>query len=189
MLAASLSATSWSSTQWDKSPNSQVFAANCVLTCDGFRNAMHTDLDKSLYSLGCWGILEEKTGRLITSQERMKLLKLNEEPGFHCNALGAKFQVGPVIVELDSADVVTMVFNTQIDHQTTHPTIKPPGSGFGGNFTRCAISSQISRTVASALRKISSCQGDMSKEEWEVVRESFGKSYGNEANKLKEKLS
>ena len=82
-----------------------------------------------------------------------------------------------------------MVFNTQIDHQTTHPTVKLTGSGFGGNFTRCAISSQISRTVASALRKISSCRGDMSEEEWEVVRERFVKSYGNEANKLKEKLS
>ena len=175
MLAASLSAPSWSSAQWDASPNSQVFSANCVLTFDGFRNAMHTDLEKSLYSLAFWGILEARNGQLITSQERMKLLKLKEDPEFDCNALGAKFHVVNVVIELDSADLVTMVFNTQIDHQTTHPTIKPTGSGFGGNFTRCAISSQISRTVASALRKISSFRGDMSGEEWEVFRESFGK--------------
>ena len=69
MVAASISAPPFSSLQWHESPNGQVFGTNCVLTCDGFSNIMHTDQDVTLYSLGVWGIVDKKTGRLITSQE------------------------------------------------------------------------------------------------------------------------
>ena len=189
MVAASISAPAFSSPQWHESPNGQVFGTNCVLTCDGFRNTMHKDRDETLYSLGFWGIVEEKTGRLITHQERLNLLKLNKDPQFHCNALGAKFHVGNVTVELDSADVVTMVFNSQIYHQTTHPTNQSTQSGFGRNFTRCATSTQISKTVAVALRKIASFRGDLSEAEWRIVKGDYGKDYDHEVDQKKKSLS
>ena len=188
MVAASISAPPFSSPQWHESPNGQVFGTNCVLTCDGFRNTMHKDRDETLYSLGFWGIVE-KTDRLITHQERLNLLKLNEDPQFHCNALGVKFHVGNVTVKLDSADVVTMVFNSQIYHQTTHPDKKLNHSGFGRNFTRCATSTQISKTVAVALRKIASFRGDLSDEEWRIVKGDFGKDYDYEVEQKKKFLS
>ncbi len=120
--------------------------------------------------MGIWGIFDKQTGKLITSQEQLDLLKGDEkDPEFHCNALGSKFHVGNVILHLDSCDVFMMVFNTQIDHQTTHPTKKITGNGFGGNLNSCVKSSQILKTVAVALKKVSSCRGDLSEEDWQVV--------------------
>ena len=93
MLSVSLGAPSWLSTQWDGSENSQVFGTNCVLTCDGVRNIIHTDNDESLYTSAVGGIVEKQTRQLITSEERLKLLRLDAHPKFHFNALGAKFHV------------------------------------------------------------------------------------------------
>lgn len=188
MLAVSLSAPSWSFTKWHESSNGQVFGTNMVLTCDGFRNSLHTDRDETNYSLGFWGIVDKNTGRLITSQERQSLLQRAQQPESHCNALGAKFHIGNITVHLDSADVVMMVFNTQILHQTTHPDLQSGGDCFGGNLTRCATSSQISKTSALALGKIANCRGDMGDEEWLEVRKYFGKNYCDEVDQKKIKV-
>ncbi len=82
-----------------------------------------------------------------------------------------------------------MVFNTQIYDQTTNPKKKKTGSGFGGNFTRCATSSQISKTVALALEKISSFRADMSPGEWKAFQEKLGKHYNDELEKKKKVFS
>ena len=150
---------------------------------------MHKDRDEKIYSLGFWGTVEEQTGQPITSQKKLKLLKLDEDHEFHCNSLGEKLHVGNVTVELDSADVFTMVFNTQIDHQTTHPDKKLTQSGFGQNFTRCATSTQISKPVPVALRKIASFRGDLSEAEWSLVKGEFGKDYDHEVEQKKKSLS
>ena len=174
MLAKSLSAPSWSWTQWDGSPNSQVFGTNCVLTCDGFRNASHIDRDETGYALGFWGIVDQQTGRLISSQERLNLLREARKAGFHCNALGAKFHVGKLTVDLDAADVVTMVFNTRFHHQTTHLDNKRSSGGLGANFTRCAMSNQITKSAAIALHKVAGCRGGLGEKKWLEVQKLLG---------------
>lgn len=177
MLSASLSAPSWSSTRWYETQNSQVFGTNFVLTCDGFRNHSQVDWDESGFSLDFWGIVENQNGQLIRSQEESDLLKHAHQSGLHWNALGSKFYFGNVTVLLYSADVFMMVFNTEIPHQKTHPDYQRSGGDFAQNLTRCATSSQISKTVSSSLKRISDCGGDMKEDTWMNFRKKLGKSY------------
>lgn len=185
ILASLISAPSWSYQNWSQPGNGQVFASNLALTCGGFRNAPHEDRDASNFSLGVWGLVNTKSGKLISSSERNILIQQNQQ-GLVCDALGAKFHIGNVVIELDQADVVFMTFNSHIPHFTSHPDIL--GGSIGQDVTRVATSSQISQTISKALEKISNIRGDLGEEEWLEVRDTFGRSYNDELEKKIKKL-
>ena len=145
-----------------------------VLTLGGFRNSKHSDNDESGYSLGVWGLVKSTYGQLISSEERRYLIE-QKNKGYFCEALGAKFHIGNVVVDLDSADVVMMTFNSKVDHYTSHPT--NTGGSLGSDVTRSATSHQISRSVAIALRELCNVGDDFSVEEWLDARKNYGRSY------------
>ena len=105
------------------------------------------DNDESKYSLCIWGIIHSYTGHLIKSEERKKLLQ-DHHQGSVCEGLGAEFNLGNIVVNLDAADVVAMVFNTQICHYTSHHDL-PHHSSFK-KVSRYATSGQITKSVVSA---------------------------------------
>ena len=182
LLAASISAPSWSFKKWSQSPTSPVFSSNLVLTRGGFRNAIHEDRDASKFSLGTWGLCDSESGKLITSDEIKKLLE-DQKKGLLCDGLGAKFHVGNVVILLGEADVVAMNFNSHINHFTSHPTI--PKNSSNSSVTRVSTSNQIAKTVVTALEKISNVQGGLSEEEWMFVQPGLGRDADDEVEKKK----
>ena len=97
--------------------------------------------------------------------------------------MGAKFHIGNVVVHLDEADVVAMNFNSHFHHFTSHPDLQDNSSD--SDITRCATSNQTSKTIVTALEKISNVRGDLSEEDWLEIRPKYGRSYVDEVQKKK----
>ena len=182
LLASRISAPSWSVKQWTQPQDSPVFSSNLVLTRGGFRNGGHEDRDASKYSLGTWALVESKTGQLISSDRRKKLIH-DQKHGSVCNALGAKFHIVNVVLHLDEADFVAMTFNSHVRHFTSHPDLQDNSSD--SEITRCSTSNQTSKTIVTALEKISNVRGDLSEEDWLKIRPKYGRSYVDEVQKKK----
>lgn len=199
MIAAKLLAPNWSSIHWHLTNNAQVFGTNFIVTCGGFRNAPHRDRDATGFSMGVWGLIDSETGELLRPKERLKLLDDAKKVKSKCDALGARFNISNIVINLDAADVVLMTFNTKVTHNTTHPDIqtgnrKSNSSKIGissgrRKVTRCATSTQVSSSTAIAMNKIANIRGNLGKEEWKNRRKSLGRNYGDQIEERKAVLS